>query len=88
MALIVIFLILTIAASYLAGGQARDETPLPYVAFLGIFNIDEDGNLDFLGLEPGDTVIIEDQVMNISSDYNATADMNVTYVRFNIPPMY
>jgi ABC-type transport system involved in multi-copper enzyme maturation permease subunit len=87
LALIIVFLILTVAASYLAGGQARDETTLPYVAFLATINVDEDGNLDFLGLEPEDTIIIEDQVMGISSEYNASIGMSITYVQFNIPPV-
>lgn len=87
LALIIVFLILTVAASYLAGGQTRDETTLPYVAFLATINVDEEGNLDFLGLEPEDTVIIEDQVVAISSEYNATVGTSVTYVQFNIPPV-
>ena len=87
LALIVVFLILTVAASYLAGGQEQDNPRLPYVALLATININEEGNLDFLGFEPDDTVIIEDQVVDIYSEYNATLGVNVTYVLFNIPPV-
>jgi ABC-type transport system involved in multi-copper enzyme maturation permease subunit len=85
LSLIVIFVLLTIIASYLAAGQEVGPLKMSYseMGIMLISSIDEEGNVDFPGLEPDDVLIIEDQVVYIASQYNSTLNMNVTYVWFN-----
>jgi ABC-type transport system involved in multi-copper enzyme maturation permease subunit len=83
LSLIVIFVLLTIIASYLAAGQEAGPTKMPYAGLLLITELDDEGNIDLINLEDGDALIIQDQVKYIVSEYNVFLGMNATYVWFN-----
>ncbi|UCF08448.1 MAG: ABC transporter permease [Thermoplasmata archaeon] len=91
MALIVIFIILTVAASFLAGGQAG-PMELSYQDLSQSLMQDDDGkkidfppdeDLDIQEMEPGDTIIISDKVEYIVSRFEPFFNKDITYVWFN-----
>jgi ABC-type transport system involved in multi-copper enzyme maturation permease subunit len=82
-AMIVIFVLLTIAASYLAAGQEIGSTKIPYAGLMVISGVDDEGKADLKNLEPGDALIIQDKALYIVSEYNIVLGMDVTYVWFN-----
>jgi ABC-type transport system involved in multi-copper enzyme maturation permease subunit len=83
LSLIVIFVLLTIIASYLAAGQEVGPTKIPYAGLMLMTEVDEEGNIDLKNLESGDALIIQDEVKYIVTEYNGLLSMNVTYVWFN-----
>ncbi len=83
LSLIVIFVLLTIVASYLAAGQELGPTKMPYAGLMLISEVDDEGNIDLKNLEPGDVLIIQDEVIYRVSEYNVVLGMNATYVWFN-----
>ncbi len=82
-ALTIIFVILTIASSFLAGRQAEEPLAVPNLALAQMVKVDEDGRIDILEVEPGDTLIIRDELVYIASEHNSTLDITVTYIWFN-----
>jgi Cu-processing system permease protein len=91
LALIVIFIILTVAASFLAGGQAG-PLEFSYQELSQSMMQDEEGmeidfppvkDFDIPEMEPGDTIIISDQVEYIISRFEPFFNKTVTYVWFN-----
>lgn len=87
--LTIIFVIMTIASSYLAGRQAESPKAMPYSAFKESYqsiitvSMVEGERIDLPGLEPGDTIIIRDRLAYIASQQNLSINMTVTYVWFN-----
>jgi ABC-type transport system involved in multi-copper enzyme maturation permease subunit len=91
LALVVIFIILTVVASFLAGGQTG-PLELSYQDLeQGMMQDEEGGDIDFPPdedldipeMEPGDAIIISDKVKYIISRFEPFFNMNVTYVWFD-----
>lgn len=89
--LIVIFIILTVVASFLAGGQTG-PLEFSYQELSENMMQDDEGNtidfppdedLDIPEMDPGDTIIISDHVEYIISRFEPFFNDTVTYVWFN-----
>jgi len=85
-ALVIVFILLTLLASYLAAGQRIDYIKLSNLGEGGEFLPDSlpvpPDELDIPGMEPGDTIRIRDNVIYIASQDHPVFNITVTYVWF------
>jgi ABC-type transport system involved in multi-copper enzyme maturation permease subunit len=91
LALIIVFVILTVAASFLAGGQT-EPLKLSYQELSQSMMQDDEGtdidfppdeSLDIPEMDPGDAIMISDRVEHIASRFESIFNKTVTYVWFN-----
>jgi ABC-type transport system involved in multi-copper enzyme maturation permease subunit len=81
-ALVIIFMLLTVLASYLAAGQRVDSITATYDEFLGDPGTGQAGPGSIQGIQPGFRLILNDEVAFIIYQYNPILSMNGTHVWF------